>query len=506
MITLLDSFLDRITMYRLVLYALLWMLGIATILSFLGLLPFTPLALLLSAAFLVLICWAANTMLARIFNVPANVESAFITGLILALIIDPARAPDDLQFLGWAAILAMSSKYILALNKKHIFNPAAIAVVVTSFVLHESASWWVGSASMLPAVVLGGVLVVHKLRHEDMALCFLAAALVTLCVVCLIQGLILTRELRHLFVDSPVFFVAAIMLTEPLTMPPTRGLRRIYSILVGFLIVPQIHIAMLYSTPELALVVGNAYSYLVSPKLKVALKLKRKARMSADIVDFAFAPSRRLRFTPGQYLELTLPHKHSDARGNRRYFTIASSPTEDSVHLGVRFYPEGSSFKAAMYALDGRIKVLGGQFAGDFTLPANRAQKLAFIAGGIGITPYRSMLKYLLDTKQCRDIVLLYAARTTDDIVYRDVLSEAQSKLGIKIAFTLTDTAAIPRNWSDGKGRIDAQMIQQVMPDFKERTFYLSGPPDMVRAHERVLRHMGVHGGQIKKDLFPGLV
>ncbi len=506
MITLLDGFLDRITMYRLVLYVLLWILGVGAILAYFGLLPFTPLALLISAAFLTLICWAANTLLARVFSVPTNVESAFITGLILALIFDPARSPDDLQILGWAAILAMSSKYILALNNKHIFNPAAIAAVVTSFVLHESASWWVGSASMLPAVLLGGVVVVRKLRQEDMALCFLITALVAESIVCLAQGLMLARELRHLFVDSPVFFLAAIMLTEPLTMPPTRVLRRIYGVLVGALVVPQIHIATLYSTPELALVLGNAYSYLVSPKLRVALKLKRKARMSADIVDFAFAPSRPLRFTPGQYLELTLPHKRPDARGNRRYFTIASSPTEDALHLGMRFYPRGSSFKAAMYGLDGHIKVLGGQVAGDFTLPANRARKLAFIAGGIGITPYRSMLKYLVDTKQRRDIVLLYAARTMDDIVYRDVLSEAQTKLGVKVAFTLTDASAIPPNWSGGKGRIDAQMIQRVIPDYQERTFYLSGPPDMVRAHERVLKSMGVRGGQIKKDFFPGLV
>ena len=121
-------------------------------------------------------CWAANTILARVLNVPTNVESAFITGLILALILDPARTPDDLQFLGWAAILAMSSKYVLALNKKHLFNPAAVAVVITSLVLHESASWWVGTASMLPAVLLGGVLVVRKLRQEELVGWFLAAA------------------------------------------------------------------------------------------------------------------------------------------------------------------------------------------------------------------------------------------------------------------------------------------------------------------------------------------
>src|SRR6266567_7650771 len=155
MLTRIDDLLDRITMYRLVLYVLIGLLVLAEILSFVHLLPFSPLSLLISTVFLVVICWAANTILASIFAIPTNVESAYITALILALIIDPAKSPNDLLFLGWAAILATSSKYILSLHNKHIFNPAAIAVVITSFRSEEHTSWWVGTASMLPVVLLG---------------------------------------------------------------------------------------------------------------------------------------------------------------------------------------------------------------------------------------------------------------------------------------------------------------------------------------------------------------
>src|SRR5258708_38616884 len=88
-----------------------------------------------------------------------------------------AQSPIDFQFLGWAAILAMASKYVLALYKKHLFNPAAIAVVITSFVLHDSASWWIGTVSMLPFVLIGGLLVIRKLRQEDMVWSFFIAAL-----------------------------------------------------------------------------------------------------------------------------------------------------------------------------------------------------------------------------------------------------------------------------------------------------------------------------------------
>lgn len=504
--TSIDYVLDRITMYRLVLYVLIGLIGIAAILAYFKLLSFSPLSLLGSTIFLIIMCWAMNTILAHVFEVPTNIESAYITALILALIIDPAQSPGAFQFLGWAAILAMSSKYILAINKKHLFNPAAIAVVIPSLVLGASASWWIGTAYMLPAVLPGGLLVARKLRQGDMIWSFCAAALVSVCIITFVQRGAISTELNQLFVQSPLFFFAFIMLTEPLTAPPTKNLRRLYGILTGILFIPQIHIGQIYSTPELALVIGNVFSYLVSPKRKVVLKLSRKIKMAPDIVDFIFKPSQTLAFIPGQYMEFTLAHPHPDSRGNRRYFTLASSPTENLVHLGIRFYERGSSFKEAMKRMDGRIKIVGAQIAGDFTLPPNPKQKLVFIAGGIGITPFRSMLKYLLDSQQRRDIVLLYANKTVDEIVYKDVLSAAHTKLGVKTFYTLTDTTAIPRNWSGLVGRISEPMILETVPDYKERTYYLSGPPDMVRAYEHVLKNMEVKNDQIKKDYFPGLV
>lgn len=506
MITRIDTLLDRITMYRLVLYVLLGLIALAVILSFFSLLPFSPLALLLSTAFLVIMCWAANALLARIFAVPTNVESVYITALILTLIIDPIKSPGDFQFLGWAAILAMSSKYILAFNNKHIFNPAAIAVVITSYALGESASWWVGTVSMVPAVLLGGILLVRKLRQGEMITIFVAAALATICIVSFVQGLSVTRELQQLLLESPLIFFASIMLTEPLTAPPTQKLKRFYGLLTGIVFVPQLHIGPIYSTPELALVIGNVYSYIVSPKLKVVLKLKRKKKIASDIMDFVFTPSRKLLFEPGQYMEVTLAHPKPDSRGNRRFFTIASSPTEDGLHLGVRFYPKSSSFKRAFSRIDGRTNMVAGQIAGDFTLPRDTREKLVFIAGGIGITPFRSMVKYLLDTHQQRDIVLLYANKTADEIAYRDILSEAQTRLGIKVFCMLTNVDALPRNWPGFVGRIDQRMIQQAVPDYAERTFYLSGPLDMVKASERLLRNMHVRPDQIKTDFFPGFV
>lgn len=501
-----DYLLDRITMYRLVLYVLLGLIGVAALLSLLHQLPFSPLMLLFSTSFLVVICWAMNTIFARVFEVPTNYESALITALILALIIDPAKSLGDLQFLGWAAILAMASKYLLALYKKHLFNPAAIAVVITAFVMRASASWWVGTADMLPVVLIGGLLIARKLRQGDIVLFFCAATLLMLSAATFLQGKTISTELTQILLQSPLFFFACIMLTEPLTAPPAKNMRRLYAALTGIFYVPLLHIGPIYSTPELALVVGNVFSYLVSPKQRVILHLAKKIKITPHIIDFVFRSSQKLAFLPGQYMEFTLAHPQPDSRGNRRYFTLASSPTENVVHLGVRFYEKSSSFKQALYNVDGRTDLVGTRIAGDFTLPLDSEEKLVFIAGGIGITPFRSMLKYLLDTQQRRDIILLYINRTANEIAYKDVLSSAQTKMGVKIFYILTDRATLPRNWTGFVGRIDEEMLAQAIPDYQERIYYLSGPPAMVRAHEESLKRLQIKSSQIKKDFFPGLV
>jgi len=207
----------------------------------------------------------------------------------------------------------MASKYIVALYKKHLFNPAA--VVITSYMLGKSASWWVGTASMVPVVLIGGWLVARKLCQEDMIWSFCAAVLVGVGMMTFVQGGTVFLQLEHLLIQSPLFFFACIMLTEPSTAPPTKNLRRLYAVLTGILFIPQIHISMLYSTPELALVMGNSFTYLVSPKRKVVLKLSKKMKMAPDIVDFVFKPSQKLSFVPGQYMEFTLAHPHPDSRG-----------------------------------------------------------------------------------------------------------------------------------------------------------------------------------------------
>ena len=137
----------------------------------------------------------------------------------------------------------------------------------------------------------------------------------------------------------------------------------------------------------------------------------------------------KLAFQAGQYLEWTLGLDHPDNRGNRRYFTVASAPTEESVRLGVKFYPHSSAFKRATERDEaGQHDPCLASWPATSRLPANPETKIAFLAGGIGITPFRSMLQYLLDRKEARPIIVLYGTESQQDIAYRDVLDAAEAR------------------------------------------------------------------------------
>lgn len=496
-----DSLLNRITMYRLVLYYLIVLVIAAIIFAAFGLLPYSPWAILTSGALATLVCWIANGLFAKIFKAAPNVESVYITALILALIIPPALPTDfsGILFIFWASLIAMASKYILAIGKKHIFNPAAIAVVVTGIAFGDYASWWVGgNLPLMACVVIGGLLVVRKIQRFDLVLSFLAAAFVVISLHSLPESPWAVAQ--KIVLHTPIFFLAFIMLTEPLTTPPTRGWRIAYGALAGLLYGPFVHLGPLYSTPELTLVVSNVFSYMVSPKAALRLTLENIERAGAGMYTFIFKPDQKLAFLPGQYLEWTLPHAKPDTRGNRRYFTIASSPARERLSLGIKFYEPSSTFKKKMLDLQPGDTLAAGSLAGDFTLPKNPKIKLGFIAGGIGITPFKSMVEYMLDTKENtsdrRDIALFYSNKTGAEIAYKELFDQAERELGIKVVYTVTAET----------GFLTSQKIKETIPDFKERTFYLSGPRSMVEAFEDTLFRMGVSRLNIKTDFFPGFV
>ena len=489
------ALVDRTTMYRLVLYWLLALVAAGALAGALGALSYGALPILASAAALAASCFIADYALAWYFGRARNHESALITALIIALIIPPAALGDTPGFiaLGFIAVWAIASKYLITFRGKHVFNPAALAVALSASLISVPATWWVaGNDALLPFVILGGALVVYKLRRWDIVLSFLATAVIFSAATAPDPGSALLATLEH----SSLFFLAFAMLTEPLTMPPSRGYRIAEGILVGVLFAPAAHLGTFYFSPEIALLVGNAYSFMVSPKGRYELMLTQVRKLAEGIFEFVFRPAHPFAFSAGQYLEWTLPRVPLDSRGNRRYFTIASAPEDASVALGVRFYDAPSAFKRTLAHLAPGAVVTAGNLAGDFMLPADAKTKLAFIAGGVGVTPFASMVRHMVASGERRDAILLYAARRRGDFAYADIFDKART-MGLRVGYIATDPPDAMT--------LDEGLIARSIPDYRERTFYVSGPPGMVRAVKKALAALGVSRFKVKTDYFPGL-
>jgi ferredoxin-NADP reductase/Na+-transporting NADH:ubiquinone oxidoreductase subunit NqrB len=499
-----DKLIDNITMYRLLLYYLIGLLLVATGLSVFGDLHYQPLHILISTLILVTACWCINKAFAYIFEAPTNSESSIITALILALIITPNPTGYGITFLLAVSGLAIASKYLLTIRRKHIFNPAAIGVVLTALGPRQSATWWVGTATLLPFVLAGGMVITRKVGREKMVYSFFVSTTLATVLYSVLSHANVITSLHNMILSSSMFFLGFVMLTEPLTSPSTSKKQVVYAALIGAILPPQAHIFNFYSSPELALIAGNIFSYVFSPKTKLFPTLKEKITIATGTADFVFNPGRKLSYKPGQYMEWTLPHSKTDSRGNRRYFTLASSPTESDLRIGVKFYENGSSYKKALMDMNEDTPVVASQIAGDFVLPKNKSQKIVFIAGGIGITPFRSMVKYVLDKNEQRVITLLYSARTRSDIAYKHIFEEARQRIGLKTIYTLTDERSVADESYNRSGVITAELIKDEIPDYVQRIFYISGTHQMVVAIQEILSELGVSKSQVKVDFFPG--
>lgn len=496
-----DKFLNDTTMYRVVLYALLLLTGFAVAFGFTGVLSYSGVSLLVS---LLVVCGAsfvANVALSKLWRVPANKESWLITALILFFLFSPVMTAQDAWVLAAAGVIAIASKFVLAYRGKHVFNPAAFAAAAIMLSGQGAAIWWIGTGALLPVTLVAAFLIVRKISRSALFFSCVAVSFALAVALGLRGDMGVLESLWQHLLSWPIIFFASVMVTEPLTMPAKRFHRIAFGVIVGALSSWPIILGPVYFTPEIALLIGNLYAYAFSLRRRLTLRLKEARVIARDTYEFAFHVSPPLFFEPGQYLEWTLPHVQADDRGNRRYFTIASSPAEEDLLLGVKIGASRSTYKDRLLAMQPGDTLYAGQLGGDFLLPQDPKRKLAFIAGGIGITPFRSMIKHLSETKQKRDIVLFYGNRTIQDLAYAEVLEEAKDAIGLRALLCFNEPSGAP----DGSlATIDEAAIRTHVPDFAERTFYLSGPSGMVDAFKGMLTRMGVHRSHIVTDYFPG--
>lgn len=496
-----DALLNKLTMYRLLVLTLGGYIALAILYAFMGKVSSTPTQLVVSLGLIVTSAYVADRWFARLFRWPTNMESALITALILFLILKPAHSISDALVLALAGGLSSVFKFLISWHGKHIFNPAALAAAVLSLSGLAATTWWIGSSVFWPVTLVLGLAIVRKIRRFPLVSCFVVVSIVTQVVLFLHNHQPLATSLHHFLVASPLIFLSTIMLTEPATMPARRDMQLVFAGLIAVLYVTAFSIGPLVIYPEVALLLGNLFAWAVSPKFHVRLELAEVQKISDRVYNYIFKPEHRFEFIPGQYMEWTLGDVAYDARGNRRTFTIASSPSEPEVQLGLKYYEPASMYKAAFQQLEPGDHVYASQLAGNFTIKGHEDKPLAFIAGGIGITPFRSMVKYLTDTEQEVDIVLLYVVSTPKEFVYIQELLAGKA-VGIRTIPVVTDLSYKASNVVTAK--LSAETIEKLIPDFDERTFYISGPNTMVDGSKQYLRLLGVPRSHIKTDHFSG--
>jgi glycine betaine catabolism B len=303
--------LTQITMYRLMLYFLLVLYSVAIMLGVLNIIAYYPFDIFISGIYLTIICNLSNYLFSKLFRAKTNFESATITALILTLIIGPAFL-ENIQILTFVGVISMASKYLLAIRKKHIFNPVAIAVFLSALLFKTGASWWIGSELTLPVILMGGILVLAKIKRLEMVASFFAVYF--LIVIFLSQKITLNT-----FLIPSLWFFVFVMLVEPLTSPTTKKGQIIFGgfVALSIFLLPKIIPFYTYGI-ETALLAGNLLNLAISRPYNVVLVFRKKDKITKNTWSFYFDAASSITFTPGQYLEWTLSHKNSDSRGTTK--------------------------------------------------------------------------------------------------------------------------------------------------------------------------------------------
>jgi PAS domain S-box-containing protein len=222
--------------------------------------------------------------------------------------------------------------------------------------------------------------------------------------------------------------------------------------------------------------------------------LAERKEIAAGTVEVAFdIRGREFHFQAGQYIWITLPRLfYDDERGGSRCFSIASSPN-DTKFLSIAFRTSDSGYKRtfAEMAIGSEVEIEGP--LGDMLLPEDIASPIVCVAGGIGITPFLSMLRFATEQKKPYRITLLYVNRNPESVVYREELEELvrqNANLVVRDMFGLVDAKTIKKN-------IDGDAI-------KTARWYVVGPPAMAMETEKILYEFGVKRENVRLTEFVG--
>ncbi len=491
-----DATLGRLTPVITLISALAIIVVHAFIASALGLLPFDPLAGIVSLVAIVIGAYAGGFAGAAIARARTKADSTLATALILFLLFTPST--DFLQVVGVAiaGFAAGLSKYALAWRGRHLFNPAAVGATVGWLTTLATPGWWVGSGTLVWTVLVLAIVVSYRTGTmlTGLAYVVLATAGTWLSVPgsewALFPGLILALP----FTSLPTLFLAGFMLSEPLTLPPRRWQRLVVAAVVAVCsFLPTMLAAVVpvdFMPTEVALLVGNLVAWCFGMRRAIRFDVVEAKTLGGGVAELELLPRSPLRFQPGQAIELEAPHAKPDLRGRLRVLSLVSAPADPTTRVAFTVPTvHASSAKRALVELEPGDAITGTRVLGDFVLPRDPAKPVLLVAGGIGVTPFVSMLRAnaaaIAAGRPARDLVLVYRS----SVEHPAYAAELAALPGARLIPFFAE-------------RPDAAAIATAIPDLPMRTAYVSGPPRMVAALSAMLRRAGVR--RVRRDVFSG--
>jgi len=494
-----DRALGRTTPTVLVVVSLAILAIVGIVLAAVGAEPFGPVEAIVALAVAIASTLFGTYLAAAIAKRRPKLDSTLVTALILFLILTPSPDAAELTGLSLAGFTAGISKYLLVWRGRHVFNPAAVGAAVAWLSTLAYPGWWVGSTAMLWPVLILAIIVLYRTDTLLVGLVYMVVAVAASWASypaaswAASPGLLLALP----FTSLPFLFLAGFMLSEPLTLPPRLGQRALVAVVVALCctLVP-LALGTLLSVnvlpPEVALLVGNAVAWCFGARRAIRFVVEGSRRVGSDTTELELRPAAPLRYAPGQALELAIPHR-ADLRGQLRVFSLVSAPGDATVRVAFQTPgSRGSSAKRALLALRPGARLTATRVLGDFVLPRDPAVPVLLVAGGIGVTPFLSMLRANATAAatggERRDLVLVVRSSAAEPAYAAELEALADAGAARLVSFT--------------ERRPDADAIAAAVPDLPSRTAYVSGPPGMVAALSTMLRRAGAR--RVRTDVFSG--
>ena len=226
-----------------------------------------------------------------------------------------------------------------------------------------------------------------------------------------------------------------------------------------------------------------------------------KREVAKGTIFVRFAVEDYPEYRPGAYFWVELPDRgHADEKGLRRHISFATSPTERGV-VGLATRLRDSAFKRTLAELEVGDEVEVEEPKGSFLLPEDASAEYVFVAGGIGITVFRSMLRFIADDALPYRVTLVYSNRDRESAAFLDELDELERRIeGLRVVLTMTDEPG----WDGETRHLDADVLAELLGGLDEKTFLIAGPPQMTEAVEASLLGAGVPEARVLASKFSG--